>query len=48
MKKRLLDEGNQTVTKCNGLKMTAADGRLRMTDVAATEQLLRDPTVFPE
>ncbi len=41
MKKRLLDEGNQTVTKCNGLKMTAADGRQRLTDVADTEQLLR-------
>ena len=41
MKKRLTDEGNQTVTKCNGLKMTAADGKQRVTDVADTEQLLR-------
>ncbi|MEY4485437.1 MAG: hypothetical protein RL693_2889 [Verrucomicrobiota bacterium] len=41
MKKRLLDEGNQTVTVCNGLKMTAADGKQRLTDVADTEQLLR-------
>jgi len=41
LKKRLLDEGNETVTKCNGLKMKAADGKLRMTDVADTEQLLR-------
>ncbi|QTN31549.1 Bro-N domain-containing protein [Akkermansiaceae bacterium] len=41
MKKRLLDEGNETVTDCNGLKMTAADGKQRMTDVADTEQLLR-------
>ena len=41
MKKRLLDEGNQTVTNCNALKMTAADGRQRLTDVADTEQLLR-------
>jgi DNA-damage-inducible protein D len=41
MKKRLLDEGNQTVTNCNALKMTAADGKQRMTDVADTEQLLR-------
>lgn len=41
MKKRLRDEDNQTVTNCNGLKMTAADGRQRMTDVADTEQLLR-------
>jgi hypothetical protein len=41
LKKRLLDEGNETVTNCNGLKMKAADGKMRMTDVADTEQLLR-------
>ncbi len=41
MKKRLSDEGNETVTNCNGLKMTAADGKQRTTDVADTEQLLR-------
>ena len=41
MKKRLLNEGNQTVTNCNALKMTAADGKQRLTDVANTEQLLR-------
>lgn len=41
LKKRLKDEGNETVTKCNALKMTAADGKKRMTDVATTEQLLR-------
>ena len=41
MKKRLKDEGNETVTNCNGLKMAAADGKRRMTDVATTEQLLR-------
>ena len=41
LKKRLLAEGNQTVTNCNGLKMVAADGKMRMTDVANTEQLLR-------
>lgn len=41
MKKRLRDEGNQTVTNCNALKMTAADGKQRLTDVADTEQLLR-------
>ena len=41
MKKRLADEGNQTVTNCNGLKLPAADGKLRMTDVADIEQLLR-------
>lgn len=41
MKKRLLAEGNETVTICNGLKMQAADGKMRMTDVADTEQLFR-------
>ena len=41
MKKRLKDEGNETDTNCNGLKMVAADGKRRMTDVATTEQLLR-------
>ena len=41
MKKRLKDEGNETVTNCNALKMPAQDGKMRMTDVADTEQLLR-------
>ena len=41
MKKRLLDEGNETVTNCNGLKMQAPDGKMRITDVADTEQLFR-------
>ncbi|EKU90238.1 BRO-N domain-containing protein [Bacteroides oleiciplenus] len=41
LKKRLLSEGNETVTNCNGLKMQAADGKMRMTDVADTEQLFR-------
>jgi hypothetical protein len=41
LKKRLKDEGNQTVTNCNGLKMVASDGKKRLTDVANTEQLLR-------
>jgi len=41
LKERLKKEGNQTVTNCHGLKMTAADGRQRVTDVADTEQLLR-------
>ena len=41
-KKRLLDEGsNQIVTKCNALKMKAEDGKMRLTDVADTETLLR-------
>lgn len=41
LKKRLGDEGNETVTNCNGLKMRAADGKMRLTDVADTEQLFR-------
>jgi len=42
LKKRLLDEGsNETVTKCNALKMKAKDGKMRMTDVADTQTLLR-------
>ncbi|MBV5342018.1 MAG: Bro-N domain-containing protein [Deltaproteobacteria bacterium] len=41
LKKRLLADGNETVTNCNGLKMTAPDGKMRLTDVADTEQLLR-------
>ena len=41
LKQRLKAEGNETVTNCHGLKMTAADGKRRLTDVADTEQLLR-------
>lgn len=41
LKERLKKEGNETVTNCHGLKMQAADGKMRMTDVADTEQLLR-------
>lgn len=41
MKKRMKDEGNKTVTNCNGLKMEAPDGKMRLTDVADTEQILR-------
>jgi len=41
LKKRLLAEGNQTVTNCNGLKMQAPDGKMRLTDVADVEQLFR-------
>ena len=41
LKNRLKKEGNQLVTNCNQLKMTAADGKKRLTDVANTEQLLR-------
>jgi hypothetical protein len=41
LKKRLSDEGNESVTNCNALKMLAADGKMRLTDVADTEQLFR-------
>ena len=41
IKKRLKDEGNETVTNCNGLKLVSPDGKMRLTDVADTEQLLR-------
>lgn len=41
LKKRLVAEGNETVTNCNAFKMQAPDGKMRMTDVADTEQLLR-------
>ena len=41
LKQRLLAEGNETVTNCHALKLTAADGKQRLTDVADTEQLLR-------
>ena len=41
LKQRLKEEGNETVTNCHGLKMKAADGKMRLTDVADTEQLLR-------
>ena len=41
LKQRLKEEGNETVTNCHGLKMTAADGKMRLTDVADQEQLFR-------
>ena len=41
LKQRLLEEGNQTVTNCHQLKMKAADGKMRLTDVADQEQLFR-------
>ena len=41
LKKRLIAEGNQTVTNCNALKMRAADGKMRMTDVADLQQIFR-------
>ena len=41
LKKRLKDEGNETVTNCNALKMVAKDGKSRLTDVVNTKDLLR-------
>lgn len=41
LKQRLKAEGNETVTKCHSLKMKAVDGKMRLTDVADTEQLFR-------
>lgn len=41
LKQRLKEEGNQTVTDCHGLKMRAADGKMRITDVADTEGIFR-------
>ena len=41
LKQRLKEEGNETVTNCHGVKMKATDGKMRLTDVADTEQLLR-------
>lgn len=41
LKNRLKKEGNETVTNCNRLKMTAEDGKARLTDVANAETLLR-------
>lgn len=41
LKERLKKEGNETVTDCHGLKMMAVDGKLRIIDVADTEQLFR-------
>ena len=41
LKNRLKKEGNQTVTNCNALKLRAADGKMRLTDVADTDQLFR-------
>ena len=41
LKQRLKEEGNETVTNCHQLKLQAADGKMRLTDVADTEQLFR-------
>ncbi|KTD13971.1 BRO family protein [Legionella israelensis] len=41
LKNRLKKEGSETVTNCNRLKMVAEDGKLRLTDTATAETLLR-------
>lgn len=41
LKNRLNKEGNESVTKCNRLKLEAADGKKYLTDVATAETLLR-------
>jgi len=41
LKNRLKKEGSEVVTNCNRLKMTATDGKQRLTDVATAETLLR-------
>jgi len=41
LKQRLKEEGNETVTNCHQLKMLALDSKMRLTDVADTEQILR-------
>ena len=41
LKQRLKEEGNETVTNCHQLRLKAADGKMRLTDVADTEQLFR-------
>ena len=47
LKQRLKAEGNETVTNCHGLKMTAPDGKMRLTDVADVEQLFRLVQAIP-
>ncbi len=41
LKQRLKEEGNETVTNCHALKLQATDGKMRLSDVADTEQLFR-------
>jgi len=47
LKKRLRDEGDETVTNCNALKMRAPDGKMRLTDAADTELILRIVQLVP-
>ena len=42
LKKRLKEEGNETVTNCNGLKLKAKDGKMRNTDMLDTQNILKD------
>ena len=46
LKNRLKKEGNETVTNCNALKLRAADGKMRLTDVADTEQLFSSYPIY--
>ncbi|HOZ53243.1 MAG TPA: BRO family protein [bacterium] len=41
LKQRLKEEGNETVTNCHALKMVAEDGKMRLTDIANTKDILR-------
>ncbi len=41
LKKRLKDEGNETVTNCNGLKLRAQDGKYRLADVCDIKGIFR-------
>ena len=41
LKKRLKDEGNETVTNCNALKMPASDGKMRLADIGNTKEIFR-------
>ena len=47
LKKRLKEEGNETVTNCNALKLEAADGKMRLTDVADTKVQLGRSVISP-
>ena len=47
LKKRLKEEGNETVTNCNALKLKATDGKMRLTDVADTKTQLGRSVISP-
>ena len=47
LKKRLRDEGNETVTNCNALKMESANGKFFKTNIANTEQLFQFSQLIP-